>query len=134
MTSTTRLTALLALAGLSLLLAACGSSGPSYDSRPISACPYSDPGLAREGQAVVVRSGQVPTGGWSFAVKGVETEGETLVVEAELTPPEADAVVTQALVNHCLRLTFADGLGDLQDWRLRIEGDPRGTRTVTGRL
>jgi hypothetical protein len=123
----------LSLIGVVFLLASCGGTD-SYQSETLADCPDSSAGLSRDGQSVVVRSGQVPTGGWSFAVSSARFDGTTLVIDAELTPPKTEALTTQALVNHCLRLAFTEGLKGLTNWRLTIEGDRRGTHTITGRL
>ncbi len=49
--------------------------------------------------AVFLLAGQRPTGGYAIAVKAIRREPDTLVLDATVTPPPADAIVTQALTS-----------------------------------
>ena len=44
----------------------------------------------------------VPTGGHSFAVQSVESDGATAKVICAHTPPAADAIVTQVVTEHAV--------------------------------
>ena len=60
--------------------------------------PPQDIDFTREA-ALFVASGQRPTGGWRMGVAGVRKEGDTLVVDATVTGPPPDAMVTQMLTS-----------------------------------
>jgi len=48
---------------------------------------------------VVIALGEMPTGGHSVAITGVQKKGDTLYVQFRVTQPAADAVVTQAITH-----------------------------------
>jgi hypothetical protein len=52
----------------------------------------------REGVLFLI-AGQRPTGGFKIDVRGVTFDGDVLLVDAAVTPPPADSMVTQALTS-----------------------------------
>jgi hypothetical protein len=53
-----------------------------------------------EREAVLfIAAGERPTGGYAVAVKSIRREGNAIVVDAPISEPPADAMVTQALTS-----------------------------------
>lgn len=48
---------------------------------------------------VILLAGSKPTGGWAVVPRGVTVEGRVLVVDAAVTGPPRDGIVTQAFTS-----------------------------------
>ena len=54
--------------------------------------------FSKEG-VLFLTAGEKPTGGYGISVKTIRRDGEAIVVNATVTPPPPDAMVTQAMTS-----------------------------------
>ncbi len=70
-----------------------------------------------------------PTGGHSFAVKSVESDGATAKVICAHTPPAADAIVTQVVTEHAALVESQRIPADAQEVTIWLSTKGRDGRT-----
>jgi hypothetical protein len=79
--------------------------------------------------ALFVATGQRPTGGWRVGFAGVRKEGDALIIDAPVTGPGPDTIVTQALTSPYVVVAVEKASVDRVIWRNAPDAGASGAVT-----